>query len=193
MFWCSFLRAPLVLVAPLDPLAKLERTYVYICFLLLLSTRFVKTLFCCLVIYLTVKMSDTNVNFADSQGNNGRPGKPGDRGAPGPQVRDVLQCKEHETLMDTSSHLDCKYGFCLSNIFFVLNCRVLVDSPEPLDFQEWRDTEWVLIFWPELFLRGTYLNPTLYASKAPKQKKMKEDMEELHLCCLKINDLTNQN
>lgn len=31
MFCFSLLRAPLVLVAPLDPLAKPERTYVYIC------------------------------------------------------------------------------------------------------------------------------------------------------------------
>lgn len=32
---------------------------------------------------------NVNVCFADSQGNNGRPGKPGDRGAPGPQVKDI--------------------------------------------------------------------------------------------------------
>lgn len=38
-----------------------------------------------------------NTLFPDSQGNNGRPGKPGDRGAPGPQVKDALQIKENET------------------------------------------------------------------------------------------------
>lgn len=76
MFCFSLLRAPLVLVAPLDPLAKPERTYVYICASTSIFLR-------AAVVY----MSETNICFLLLQGNNGRPGKPGDRGAPGPQVR----------------------------------------------------------------------------------------------------------
>lgn len=45
----------------------------------------------------------------------------------------------------------------LSNADFVLNCRVLVGSPEPLDFQEWRDTEWVFILSRD-YLRITWIS-----------------------------------
>lgn len=66
-------------------------------------------------------MSNGNVCFADSQGNNGRPGKPGDRGTPGPQVRDFLLNRETETQTDTGRHLNCKYEyFWVIFLFFFL-------------------------------------------------------------------------
>lgn len=98
--------------------------------------------------------------FTDSQGNNGRPGKPGDRGAPGPQVTDFRLNKETQTDIRTVNMIFFFQGISNFLFAFVLNCRVLVDSPEPLDFQEWRDTEWALTFflsWPELCLYGPHL------------------------------------
>lgn len=85
--------------------------------------------------FLQLKYLIVTFVVTHSQGNNGRPGKPGDRGAPGQQVY-FRHNKDTATQKDTNRLL--KGTFCKSNasFFVVLNCRVLVDSPEPLDSQE---------------------------------------------------------
>lgn len=86
-----FPRALLVLVALLDLLAKLEKMYVHISVTAVQNAKsFLLPLFC---EYFASGCGSSllwpKVYFTDSQGNNGRPGKPGDRGVPGPQVRDL--------------------------------------------------------------------------------------------------------
>lgn len=88
-------------MAPLDPLAKLEMTYVCIC-LSGFCLQVLKTPHMWVTdVFLQLKYLIVTFVVADSQGNNGRPGKPGDRGAPGPQVY-FLQNKDAETQKDTN-------------------------------------------------------------------------------------------
>ena len=113
-------------MVPLDPPANLETMYVCIGALWELFSE---------VTSCQLKGQTLTSFVADSQGNNGRPGKPGDRGAPGPQVRDRPFLNKDQRL--TNGPFNCEKRLVQVVMFvFVLNCRVLVDSLEPLDSQE---------------------------------------------------------
>lgn len=74
-------------------------TFVFLAFIY----KFWKPHICGLLFFFTAKIPNSNIVVTDSQGNNGRPGKPGDRGAPGPQVY-FTQNKDTETQKDTDRH-----------------------------------------------------------------------------------------
>lgn len=118
-------------------------------------------------------MSETNICLCYRRVTTADPASPETEVSPAPRWDNTFLNKENETQKDTNRYLSCKYGLHLNHIFFVLTRRVLVDSPEPPDFQEWRDTEWVLIVIPLLDLTWT----------PPACSQLKKT--ELHLHCVK--------